>query len=120
MSVKLRIHVEKKIVGATVKSLIDAGYFLNVDDGECAQDEFCLPAPTQDYKAIMAAMFSVDDEWLFVFKSGKSKNHFGWVRFIYGNSGWDVTNDYTTNLEYVMSGRNAGVSDRYERLFGDL
>ncbi len=26
----------------------------------------------------------------------------GWVRFIYGNDGWDVISDYTTNLEPVM------------------
>jgi hypothetical protein len=26
----------------------------------------------------------------------------GWVRFVYGNDGWDVVSDYTTNLEPHM------------------
>ena len=47
----------------------------------------------------MAAMFSTDEDYLYVHK-GKEKA--GWVRFIYGESGWDVICDYTTNLESLM------------------
>jgi hypothetical protein len=36
-----------------------------------------------------------------------TRRSFGWVRFIYGNDGWDVINDYTTNLEPVIAGVNA-------------
>jgi len=28
----------------------------------------------------------------------------GWVYFVYGNDGWDVVSDYTTNLEAVLKG----------------
>jgi hypothetical protein len=47
-------------------------------------------------------MFSTDDEVLFLYNNINAPAAFGWVKFIYGNTGPDVINDYTTNLEPLM------------------
>jgi hypothetical protein len=73
LEVRLRIAVEKQIVIKTVTDLLAAGYKLNVDDG--------------------------DDDYLHVYQG---KKHIGWVRFVYGNDGWDVISDYTCNLEDAL------------------
>ena len=81
-----------------------------VFDGE----EIALEAST-DVRAIIAAMFSTDEDYLFAMtpgEDGKLKRA-GWVRFIYGNTGFDVINDYTTNLETVLAGTNA-LADQLE------
>jgi hypothetical protein len=45
-------------------------------------------------------------------KLRQDTKEFGWVRFIYGNGGWDVINDYTTNLEPWMTNVDA-IADQY-------
>ena len=95
MNVKLRQTFEKKIARLFVTEALDAGYNISVDNGG---DEFEL-AHSTDKKAIMAAMFATDDERLHLSRDGKNV---GWVWFVYGNSGWDVISDYTTNLEHLM------------------
>ena len=37
------------------------------------------------------------------------------MRLIYGNDGWDVVNDYTTNLEPLLAGATAE-ADRLEAM----
>lgn len=92
--VKTRIGIETKIAKKAICELIKAGYTLGVHDGE----ELVLGNCT-DQKALIEAMQSVDEEHLMVYKDNK---RVGWVFFVYGNSGWDVIADYTTNLESVM------------------
>lgn len=41
----------------------------------------------------------------------------GWVRMIYGNDGWDVMADYTTNLEDVLTDANK-LADKLEEQHG--
>lgn len=97
---KRRIEVEEKIAKRCVRDLLKAGYSLAIDNG--GDDNESTP-PMRSFKAVMAAMSDTDDEYLFVFNSHqKSKKPFGWVRFVYGNDGWDVISDYTTNLENVL------------------
>jgi hypothetical protein len=38
----------------------------------------------------------------------------GWVRFIYGNDGWDVMNDYSTVLEPYLIKTNALIDEMQE------
>lgn len=57
-----------------------------------------------DANAILAAMFSTGEDRLFVHlptHTGETE-WCGWVYFVYGNDGWDVVNDYTTNLESIL------------------
>lgn len=92
-----RIAVERKIVMHAARAFIKAGYEVAVCDGE----EITLD-PTTDKLAIERALFTTDEDYLFIHRKGQP-HKYGWVRFIYGNSGPDVCNDYTTNLEHVMS-----------------
>lgn len=90
-SVKRRQKVEVAIIKATVKALLAEGFSLSVFDGE--EDS---PIST-DTKAVHNALYNTDEDYLNVFL--KDDKAYGWVRFVYGNDGWDVINNYTVNLE---------------------
>lgn len=94
-------YMETRIAKRVIKDCLAADYAISVYDGEAV----CLEQST-DKDAIFKAMGSTDEDWLRVHKRGHQEA-LGWVRFIYGNDGWDVVNDYTTNLEAVMEGANA-------------
>lgn len=100
-AVKRRQAVEVEIIKATVKALLAAGFSLSVFDGE--EDHLIEPPPSAeiqhgstDTKAIYKALYETDEDYLNAWKDGEI---FGWVRFVYGNDGWDVISDYTVNLE---------------------
>lgn len=101
-----RRHIERRIVNRLLTDAIGAGYAVSVNDGQ----EVVVRESVQ-VKVIMAAMFSVDDEYLLFRKDGKLV---GWARLIYGNSGWDVIADHSTDLEPVMRGANI-LADRLSR-----
>lgn len=97
MSVKMRQEIEHKIVSAAITQLLAAGYLLGVNDGE----ETTIHHST-DAKAIEKAMFTTDEDFLFVYVKGDDVNDLRpqyWVHFVYGNDGWDVMSDYTIHLE---------------------
>lgn len=102
-----RIAVEQDIVTRTVDALLAAGYALTTDEGD---HRFYGPcAPSRDRATILSTLREVDDEHLGVFDSAEANvtplivQPLGWVRFVYGNDGYDVISDYTTNLEEVLS-----------------
>lgn len=95
MSVAMRIEVEKKIISALVKQSIEAGYLITVHNGEEDTIEHSI-----SHDDIMKSIMTTDEEWLYMYKPGE-KNYFGWVYLVYGNDGWDVISDYTTNLEHI-------------------
>lgn len=92
MSVKMRQKVEREICTAVVDALLAAGFTISVDNGGDSNEL----SDSSDRVAILAAMFLTDDEYL---HAGKDGHPVGWVRFIYGNDGYDVMSDYTVNLE---------------------
>ncbi len=104
MKAETRQRIERQIARKAAKDLIAAGYKVAVYDGT----EIALAA-SADVRAVMAAMFSTDEDYLFVLTpvAGGKMKRVGWVRFVYGNSGFDVINDYTTNLESVLAETNA-------------
>jgi hypothetical protein len=85
-----RVDIERKICRRTIRDLISAGFALRVHSGE----EWETPKAATETQ-LMRALFNLDDAWLVVFEAGK---RVGWVRFVFGNCGWDVMSDYTTNL----------------------
>ena len=94
--------IEKMVAERCIHDLLAAGYSLSVNDGEETTLHRCTrPA------VILAAMATTDEDYLLVRPLGTNTPRIGWVRFIYGNSGWDVINDYTTNLEAALAGTNA-------------
>jgi hypothetical protein len=88
----------------TVTDALNAGFALSVDNGEE------LSAPTTKRKEILGAMMQCDEDRLYYHKDAELV---GWVYFVYGNDGWDVISDYTTNLESFLKGADE-LSRRYE------
>jgi hypothetical protein len=99
-AVKRRVAIEQKIARFTVRALLDAGFFITVYDGE----EMTVTR-SRDVATICDAMNTTDEDFLFVYRDGE-RDRFGWVRFVYGNDGWEVINDYTTNLDSQMDAVN--------------
>ncbi|MES0134460.1 hypothetical protein NKJ88_05755 [Mesorhizobium sp. M0016] len=91
-----RQEIERQVAKRAIKELLEAGYLLGVNDGE----ETVIERST-DADAIFKEMFATDEDYLLVYRPGETV-HFAYVWFIYGNSGWDVISDYTTNLETVL------------------
>ncbi len=108
MTVKTRQSIEKRIVRQFVKDAILAGYKIAIDNGG---DEFEAP-PSAEIKELNKLMFATDEEHLFVFQDDKQ---IGWVQMVYGNSGYDVITDYTTNLEKLLTNANALASRLEEK-----
>ena len=104
MSVKLRQELERKIARQIVKDALLSGYTVGVNDGE----ETTLRRSV-DIRAIMKALFTTDEDWLLIYKGSRQV---GWVRLVYGNDGWDVVNDHTTNLDAIMKGATK-LADKY-------
>ncbi len=127
MNVKLWQLIERRILLAVVRECLRLGYALNVDNGG---DDFELPSPTTERKAIMAACMAADEDRLYVYRprvegdkpmlekrwnsSGSTEQwtFLGWVLFVYGNDGFNVVSDYTTNLEAVLKPANA-LAEKY-------
>jgi hypothetical protein len=105
----MRRRIERRIVRRIVTDALAAGYLISVHDGE----EIALDRST-DARAIMASLFTTDEDTLLLARPGDPLG--GWVRLIYGNDGWDVVNDYTTNLDDLMVGANKA-ADKLEELY---
>lgn len=101
-----RIQLEQRIVRRTVKALLAAGYALQTNNG----DDLTPETPTDSLTAILGEMMQTDDEYLMAYKDGRTS----WVRFVYGNDGYDVICDYTVSLEDVLK----PVNDYAERMAG--
>jgi ribosomal protein L35AE/L33A len=111
MTLQLRQEIERQIIQRIVTDALEAGFQLTVDDGG---DQPSVKRST-DQAAIMGAVMLTDEDRLYYSKPGEPLQ--GWVRLIYGNDGWDVVNDYTTNLEPLLAGASAE-ADRLEAKHG--
>ncbi len=96
-AVQRRIRMEVRIIRQLVKDALAAGFKLSVDDGE-EQTPYYTEA-----KPVFTALMNTDEDYLHLYKPGLA----GWVRLVYGNDGYDVISDYTTNLESVLAGANS-------------
>src|SRR5262249_6577904 len=97
---KLIRELEERIASVIIEDALAAGYLLSVYDGE----DYVL-VRSKDKVAVLAAMFSTDEDYLVVYRPGQRRA--GWVRFVYGNSGLGGVCDYTCNLEHIMAGGEA-------------
>jgi hypothetical protein len=107
MDLKVRIAVERYIVDLTVDTLLKAGYLLAVDNGG---DQLEV-SPTHDAAKLKAGLMLADEETLLVRVKQPGTGVRSFVRFIYGNDGWDVINDYGVSLEAMLKPVN-DVCDR--------
>lgn len=117
MSVKMRQMVEAEILGKFVDDALAAGYRLAVSLERGYDTEEMLLGSTDRAKILKEALAG-DECHVFVqphdgptLKGGHVVSK-GWVFFVYGNDGWDVICDYTTNLESLLAGALA-VSEKY-------
>lgn len=99
MTIKFANHkneAERQIIVLLVEDCLAAGYKLGVNDGE----ETTLRDSTDEEK-IFAAMSTTDEDFLILNKYDEAGEILrkGWIRLVYGNSGWDVISDHTCNLE---------------------
>lgn len=95
MNLQNRIKLEHRIVTAVVVDAIKAGYDLQVyADGEDLTGRLTQP------KEILLTLFDLDDAFLKMrLPSTDDAHHDHWVRFVFGNDGWDVISDYLTSLD---------------------
>lgn len=94
--VRGRIQTERAVCRKLIRALHAAGYKLRVvstDDYETKVGE--------GEAGLMRALFNLDDAFL-VPHTVCGTPH-GWVRLVFGNDGWDVVSDYTTDLEPVLA-----------------
>jgi hypothetical protein len=97
--VRARILLERRIAVQLVEELLEQGFILAVDDGESE------PQSSTKRGVILSAMATTDEDYLLVHWEDLSQR--GWVRLTYGNDGWDVIADNTTNLEPFITKTNA-------------
>lgn len=95
-------YIERLVAQRAIRDIIAAGHHVSINDGE----EDVIIA-SRDERAILAVMFSTDEDQLYVDFDPATRISFGWIRFIYGNDGWDVINDNTTNLTEMLKGTDA-------------
>ena len=103
----LRHRHERAIAERLITDAIAQGYQVSVSDGE----EWTVKRST-DSKAIMAALFSTDEDYIRIRKEGE-EGSIGQFALIYGNDGWDVIADwsYTEETEAVMQQIQRGASE---------
>ena len=104
-----RIAVEQELVETVASVLISAGKTLNIYEGD---NEHRLTDYTSDLEVILKELMQCDEdllevqwvEWVedFALKQATLVEKNGWVRFVYGNDGWDVICDYTMNLDDLL------------------
>ncbi len=103
MQLQQRKDLEKKIAKQLLVDGIAAGYTIVVNNGETKSEK------STDVEYLLSEMFATDEERLIFYKEDK---RFGWVFLVYGNGGWDVIADYTTNLQHIMANCER-ISDEY-------
>lgn len=114
---KKLISIEDQVIKATIKALLDDGYILSVNDGE----ETTVTHST-DPDRIFTAMKTTGEDYLMVHVQINDSIRpditeyveCGWVRFIYGNEGTEVINDYSVSLEPVIGKIMKLISDYEE------
>lgn len=92
--VRYRVATERKIVMALIDHALAEGYELAIDDGDVR------PFWTTDRRTLIDNIMETDEDYLRFRKDGKIA---GWVFLVYGNEGWDVICDNTTNLEEFLA-----------------
>lgn len=96
---------EEQVMRQCIADLLDAGYELTVANGG---SNFEIPW-TRDTQLVFNTMRQTDEDHLYA-RHVDTKTHptkWWWVRFIYGNDGYDVINDYSSSLEHVLKNTNA-------------
>jgi hypothetical protein len=109
-----RQRTERRIVRQFVVEALSAGHSLSVslENGYDTED---MLLSSKKIKDIMDEAFGGDECHIFVHEGiddpkdaiiGGQLNSIGWVHLVFGNDGWDVIANYTTNLEELLAPAN--------------
>lgn len=89
---------EQQVMRQCIADLLAAGYELTINNGG---GSFEIPW-SRDAEVVFNVMGQSDEDYIFLRRDTRK-----WVRFIYGNDGYDVINDYSSSLEQVLTNTNA-------------
>jgi len=104
--VRGRAFIELTIVRRVYRALRAAGYLVGIDEDEAGTPTW-FPHETEALKVA----FSTDECFMYAKKLGRK---WGWVRFVFGNDGPDVINDYTVDLNHLMEPIEDWVNKEYD------
>lgn len=90
--------VERLLIEQLIDAILaaDPGNVITVNDGE--ED---VLIDSRDKKAILEAMFSTDEDYLYIGNSAKLVPNNPWLLLIHGN-GSDVISDYSQSLHPII------------------
>ena len=91
------MNEHKKYVENAIKIIIEKGYFISVFD-----TEEIVNLPSNDINNVLADLFHVDEEYLYIYDKDNLNIRLGWVHLIYVNDPDESIADYTMNLDEVM------------------
>jgi hypothetical protein len=87
-----RALIELAIVDALIRAAAEAGFYFEVEDEH---------EDVTDVEALKHVLFDLDEANIYL--RDKNGGRRGWIRLIFGNNGWDLVADYSTNLEAFMT-----------------
>lgn len=98
----LELAAQNAVVGCLVRTLLDEGFTIEVWNGGDSAEYVGT-----DLEQVLTELEATEEDMLYVSRDdGQRVPAQGWVRLIYGNGEY-VINDYTTNLEEVLTPVNA-------------
>ena len=114
MNLEIRLKMEKRIGRAIVKSAINKGYSITIDNGGGWDGDFEIEKETNLAKAYKA--LGATDQDTVIFHKGPHK--VGAVMLVYGNDGWDAISDYSISHEvWEILEPALDLSNKFERVF---
>lgn len=100
-AVAKRLAVERKMLKAILAELLGAGYAISVYNGGDGPEV----SKAVDKAPLWDACGNADLDELVIWRKDAQTlrwKRYGWVQLVYGNDGWDLMSDYSTNLEAVL------------------
>ncbi len=101
MTIERRIEIERLIVKKICDDAVARGHMVSLHDGQCY-----VVKRTRDVAKIMENLMATDEEQLWI--RSATGEYLGHVYLVYGNTGWDVINDYsdTPAINELLVGAN--------------
>lgn len=95
-TVQKRQAIERRIVLAACKELLNQELVLSIDNGG-DEDEL---SKSSNLSEISRHIMLTDEETIRVITADGFS--VGWMKFVYGNDGWDVLCDYSVTLDQYI------------------
>ena len=100
MNVQLRQRLERMIARKIIRSALNYGHVISVNDGEKGSG-----VRSSSVKGILKEMFGTDQDTLMI-HTGDGEL-VGTVMLIYGNTGFDVIADHSWSMVGILADANA-------------